>query len=245
MINSLYYDPVYFDAEWGLHHLVRHIVGAVYSGLVELARHFTKILDFILTPKNITIENIWTGYAAVATSITIPINVTNVSNAYVVAILTYNGSNTSGVLGATLNGVSMTNINRTYNAASIFGQAPATTGAQNVVIGTLGATKNICGVVFLCSGVNQTTPSLDNKNATATATSVANGALSADTTGLIIDCYSSESGTPGAASGQTTVSVSGNVCAGYLRPASTSVITSMNNSASAVLHIAGVSLNPA
>lgn len=243
MINSLYYDPVYFDAEWGLHHLVRRIVGAVYSGLVELARHFTKILDFILTPKGVVIENIWTGFTTATSGLTIPITVSTANNKYVVvAICTVSGS----VGSCTLNGAAMTllagtNANR---GVYLYGIVPSTTGLQNLSFSTSSNVNR--AVVWECSGVNQTSPALDSQTATsASAASISTPSMACSPYGMILEAADFASGTITPSNGQTPVVVNSINTGAYFRPSGSTQVEAWGSTTASACRISATSLNPA
>ncbi|NMC30709.1 MAG: hypothetical protein GYA45_11635 [Pelolinea sp.] len=256
MVNALYYDPVFFDASWGLHHLVRmvrnviarlilRIVGASYSGRTQLARHFTKVIDITITPKAIAVEAIWTGYRSGASQ-TVTINIPAVANPYVV-VCSVMETTASASFSATLNGAAMTELTGALanRAVKIFGLIPGTTGPQDVVV-TSGDVKTHRVSVYLLSGVNQTTPTLDAKTATSNgATSLTTPSMSASQLGLIVDCASFVSGTVSSSSGQTETTVNSIKHSGTLIPPATSTTTTWGTTSSSAGRICAVSLNPA
>jgi len=245
MNNSIYFNSVYFDAEWGLHHLVRRIIGAVYSGLVSLARHFTKILDFVITPQQVVLENTWTGYAT-STTVTVAVDISSSANSYVTVGASINSS--AGVTATcTLNGVNVPSLagGSTVRSCYLFGIIPATTGSQNVVV-TLSGSTTCRVIVNQLSGVNQTTPTLATNSTSADSTSVTtSAALTTSLFGLIVDVISNESGTISANDGQTTVTVDGDIRGGYKIPTATTDSPSYSSSSSSPMRISAASFNPA
>lgn len=203
MISSIYFDSAFLDAEWGLHHLVRKIVGAVFSGVIDTIRHWAKVIEFIINPRGVQIENIWTSNGA-GTSGTCAITPVAATNSYLVCCLTgYAGYTASNVA---FNGSNFTNVTGGVLSSAlsyIWGLTGHSTSAGNVTF-TFSSTVTWRCVVFQLSGVNQSTPTTDAKAVGGTVTSVSL-TLATVVYGMVIDClYSENTATP--TQGQTTIS---------------------------------------
>jgi hypothetical protein len=213
---AIYYDPAFLDAGWGLHHLVSAIVSAVYSGIIETLRHWTKVLDFIINPKGIRIENTWTNYGS-GTSVSVSVAPTTVTNCYMVAVVTTD--NTVNTISSPLiQGVTPTTVATIGNSprTAIYGTTSYSTTAGTFTC-TLSGTANWRCVVYQLSGVDQTTPYGDTKTVAPTQTTPMSVTLTTTDYSITIDGASQMASTSLAAvNGQTTVTVNGRITSGYL-----------------------------
>ncbi len=254
MIGSVYWDAVYVDAGWGMHHLVRkiagrvrdeltriilRIVGAVYSGTTSSSRHFDKSMKGVIQPKGIQVENIWTNYGT-GTAVTCGINVADVSNSCVVAVVI--GDAGYAFSNAALGGSAMTTAAYGYSTdlAGIYYIVNPTTGAATFT-GTTAASMPWRVVCFQLSGVSQTAPLVDGDTTYANPTTSLSLTLDSIPHGLLIDGIQNSTA---AGSGQTITTVNSKQCCGYLQTDDVSVVSSYTM-ASTHYRLSAATFNPA
>jgi hypothetical protein len=214
MINQIYYQPIFFDAEWGLHHLVHRIVSAAYTGIVETVRHWWKVLEFILNPKGVKIENIFTG-TGTGTAVSVACTPASVVNSALFVYI-YSASN-NAISSITYAGAAPNTT--VYNSTSTGGASaffifnnPAASGN---FVATIAASSTWRVVAWHCSGVNLTTPQYDYQTTGGTASTLtmntAVGTILFSLPRPDSAYYTGISFT----SGEAVVNVAGSPCAGY------------------------------
>ncbi len=249
------YDLLYFDRRWLLYDSIKNIldhpritrfINAIYSGLLDLARHFNKVGEFMIIPKGVTIENKWTA-TGTGTSISVPVNLTAVGNAYViVSVAGYtNSASTYGFTSPALNGVGMTThasqSAANYSRTLIAGIIPATTGSMNFTCSISTSITWYC-TVYLVSGVSQSSPIV----AAGTVTGGANPSIVLNSTamGMSFDCVSNNATGYSPSAGQTVDNGAGGQTLESHLATTTNTITLSYTGTSAYTALSGVTLNP-
>jgi hypothetical protein len=246
---SIYYDPVYFDAGWAFHHLVSRIVGAVFSGVVNTIRHWVKVLDFLIDPKGIRIENTWSNYGT-GTSVSVAVTPATVTNCYMVAVVSADNTVTS-ITSPLLQGSTPSTLVTVGNSprSAIYGTTSYSTTAGTFTC-TLSGSCNWRCAVYQLSGVDQTTPTTSTGSVAPTQTSPMSVTLTTVDYGITIDVVTtmSASSYPAVQNSQTTITLNGKVFTGYLlTPTVTSqaVGYSHYDSGTNYATMAAVAINPA
>ncbi len=245
MIGSMYWDAVYVDAGWGLHHLVRNVVGAVKSGLTAGARYFNWMLKGVIIPKGVTIEHIWTAYGT-GTSVSCAIAPTSSTNSYLLAILTSSG--TAATASSFLFGGSGMSVIQSFVGVGLVYAAglinPSTTAGN--LTATLSGSVAWRIVVFQLSGVNQSTPLVDSQENNSVGGTLASVTLTTVPFGFTVDGVYNQGGyAMTEQNGQTVISVNTHKCSGYLTSPAVSQVHSYAWSTSCRWGIVGLSFNPA
>lgn len=247
----LNYDYLYLDRCWIFWQVLERffepifrIVSVVYTGLMESLRHVNRTGEFMLLPKQIKVENIWTGYGT-GTSISVPVVTSNLSNSYFVAVVVFDGQYAlSNVVLRSTGLTSLVGANITVGAY-IYGLANPTAGSQNFTA-TLGSSTTWRVVCYQLSGVNQSTPTVNTNIAVATSGTSASISLTSVANGLLIDALSIANGTGGQGNnGQTVTKVNNIIVSGYKDTSGATETDSYSWTSSQNNRIAGVTFNPA
>lgn len=222
---------------------VKRLVGAIRSGLIASSRDISVLLDGIINPNGISLENIWTGYGT-GTSVSVAVVPTAVSNGYFVAVITTDETGGGSVSVVKLSGSSMTSLTggTATNSGWIYGFLNPSAGSYNFTC-TL-ATSSVWRVVcYQLSGVNQTTPTLDAQTSAGTTTPIT-VTLATVNYGYYIDGIRAVSGI-GYQNGQTITTVNSLYASGRKAPAFPQDTPAYSQSGTTAWRLNAVSLNPA
>jgi len=169
------------------------LVGAVYSGIVATARHFARILDFIIEPSGVTIEQTWNGTGA-SNAFSLSITPAVVQNACLVACVDGLG-NMAAPTSMTWNSITLA---RQVKEDAILYAGTAIYAAV-IPAGSLGVASNLATVggsfdtayvtAYLCSGVHQATPVIATGTAPGSASEPHSITMAASVAnGMAIEC---------------------------------------------------------
>ena len=189
-------------------------IGAIYSGVNELARHFSKSGEFTITPMGVKVENIWTAYGS-GTAVSVPVSLIAVPNSFFVCALAYDGI--INITNYTLGGVTTPILagSAIPVGAILFGLVNPTPGAQNWTA-TLAAAVAWRAVCYQLSGVNQVSSVLNASSVNVQPGTSVTAPVSAAINGLLVDVISIANGTGGQGNnGQTVTKVNNIITSGY------------------------------
>jgi len=151
---------------------IYQIGGIVIQSIVNGAKNIAQVIDWLIVPKGVKIENIWTNYAT-GTAVTLSCSPTAVQNSMLFFYL-YVDLNPTAITAPTYNSTATTEVWRVAGTGAggcgMYKLNYTTAGSWACTLTDSRVWRAVC---YQLSGVNQTTPQLDYQGTSLTTLTMA------------------------------------------------------------------------